>query len=519
MADTTSPPLLRLEGISKRYGATLALNNVRFDLFAGEVHALMGENGAGKSTLMKILSGNEQRDSGVIFIDGQEIDIRTPRDARKYGIAIIHQELNTVPDMTVAENLFLGQEPTAFAGILDRKRMHREAREKLDRINADIDPQAPLGSLSIGRQQMVEIARAVSENAKVLVLDEPTAALSRAETLQLYRLIEQMRQDGVGMVYISHRMEEVWQLANRVTVFRDGTWIGTEILGNVSTTDAQGTAPPTDIVRMMVGRQIVDLYQHEPRTPGKVLLEVRDLAGSATGPVSFEVNAGEVVSMSGLVGSGRTEVARLLFGADPRTQGSVRIDGRASNPADPTAAIADGIGMVTEDRKTQGLFLGHSVEHNIDISSLDSFVAGGVVKRKSIRAAVLEQMRRLRLRENAVELPVSALSGGNQQKAALARWLLRNSRLLILDEPTRGVDIGAKREIYELIDKLARVGKAILVISSDLPEAIGISDRVLVMRGGRIVHQLPSFSATEEEVMLHATGTFTSQSGECHGQQ
>ncbi|HHL3499353.1 TPA: sugar ABC transporter ATP-binding protein, partial [Klebsiella pneumoniae] len=333
MADITSPPLLRLEGISKRYGATLALNNVRFDLFAGEVHALMGENGAGKSTLMKILSGNEQRDSGAIYINGQEIDIRTPRDARKYGIAIIHQELNTVPDMTVAENLFLGQEPTSFAGILDRKRMLREAREKLDRINADIDPQAPLGSLSIGRQQMVEIARAVSENAKVLVLDEPTAALSRAETLQLYRLIEQMHQDGVGMVYISHRMEEVWQLANRVTVFRDGTWIGTETLSSVST---------TDIVRMMVGRQIVDLYQHEPRTPGKVLLEVADLAGSATGPVSFEVKAGEVVSMSGLVGSGRTEVARLLFGADPRTQGSVRIDGKVSHPSDPTAAIADG---------------------------------------------------------------------------------------------------------------------------------------------------------------------------------
>lgn len=237
MADITSPPLLRLEGISKRYGATLALNNVRFDLFAGEVHALMGENGAGKSTLMKILSGNEQRDSGAIYINGQEIDIRTPRDARKYGIAIIHQELNTVPDMTVAENLFLGQEPTSFAGILDRKRMLREAREKLDRINADIDPQAPLGSLSIGRQQMVEIARAVSENAKVLVLDEPTAALSRAETLQLYRLIEQMHQDGVGMVYISHRMEEVWQLANRVTVFRDGTWIGTETLSSVSRLD------------------------------------------------------------------------------------------------------------------------------------------------------------------------------------------------------------------------------------------------------------------------------------------
>ena len=510
MADRSSQPLLRLEGISKRYGATLALNNVRFDLFAGEVHALMGENGAGKSTLMKILSGNEQRDSGAIFKDGHEIDIRTPRDARKQGIAIIHQELNTVADMTVAENLFLGQEPTTFAGILDRKRMYREAKHKLDRINADIDPHAPLGSLSIGRQQMVEIARAVSENAKVLVLDEPTAALSRTETLQLFRLIEQMRQDGVGMVYISHRMEEVWQLANRVTVFRDGTWIGTETMGSVST---------TDIVRMMVGRQIVDLYQHEPRTPGDVLLDVRELAGSATGPVTFDVRAGEVVSMSGLVGSGRTEVARLLFGADPRTHGSVHIDGKAIHPSDPTAAISEGIGMVTEDRKTQGLFLGHSVEHNIDISSLDNFVASGVVKRQSIRTAVLEQMRRLRLRENAVELPVSALSGGNQQKAALARWLLRDSRLLILDEPTRGVDIGAKREIYELIDKLARAGKAILVISSDLPEAIGISDRLLVMRAGRIVHQLPSHSATEEEVMLHATGTFTSQPGECHGPQ
>ncbi|ATA19191.1 ribose transport system ATP-binding protein [Gibbsiella quercinecans] len=509
MAEKSSPPLLRLDGISKRYGATLALNNVRFDLYAGEVHALMGENGAGKSTLMKILSGNEQRDSGHIFKNGQEIEIRDPRDARKYGIAIIHQELNTVPDMTVAENLFLGQEPTSFAGILDRKKMYQEAKKKLERINADIDPGLPLGSLSIGRQQMVEIARAVSENAKVLVLDEPTAALSRAETLELYRLIEQMRRDGVGMVYISHRMEEVWQLANRVTVFRDGTYIGTEKMGDIST---------TDVVRMMVGRQIVDLYQHAPRTPGEVLLDVQELAGKATGPVSFQVRAGEVVSMSGLVGSGRTEVARLLFGADQRTHGTVRIGEKESHPSDPTAAIADGIGMVTEDRKSQGLFLGHSVEHNIDISSLENFVSAGVVRRKTVRSAVLEQMQKLRLRKNAVDLPVSALSGGNQQKAALARWLLRDSRLLILDEPTRGVDIGAKREIYELIDKLARAGKAILVISSDLPEAIGISDRLLVMRAGRIVHELPSSSATEEQVMLHATGTFVSKSGECHEQ-
>ncbi|WP_044181719.1 sugar ABC transporter ATP-binding protein [Phytobacter massiliensis] len=507
MTENSVQPLLRLENISKRYGATLALNAVRFELRAGEVHALMGENGAGKSTLMKILSGNEQRDSGRIFMDGQEIDIRSPRDARKYGIAIIHQELNTVPEMTVAENLFLGQEPVTFGGVLDRRRMYREAQQKLDRIHADIDPRMPLGSLSIGRQQMVEIARAVSEEARVLVLDEPTAALSRAETLELYRIIEQMRAAGVGMVYISHRMEEVWRLADRVTVFRDGGWVGTEAMNNVST---------TDVVRMMVGRQIVDLYQHEPRTPGEVVLEVSSLTGKLTGPVSFQLRAGEVVSMSGLVGSGRTEVARLLFGADRRTEGRVVIGGKESRPADPAAAIADGIGMVTEDRKTQGLFLEHAVEHNIDISSLDRFIAGGVVKRKRVRSAVLEQMQRLRLRQNAVELPVKALSGGNQQKAALARWLLRDSRILILDEPTRGVDIGAKREIYELIDQLARSGKAILVISSDLPEAIGISDRLLVMRAGRIVHEMSSASATEEEVMLHATGTFASQSGEHH---
>lgn len=507
MTENSVQPLLRLEGISKRYGATLALNDVRFELRAGEVHALMGENGAGKSTLMKILSGNEQRDSGRIIMDGQDIDIRSPRDARKYGIAIIHQELNTVPEMTVAENLFLGQEPVTFAGVLDRRRMYREAQQKLDRIHANIDPRVPLGSLSIGRQQMVEIARAVSEDARVLVLDEPTAALSRAETLELYRIIEQMREAGVGMVYISHRMEEVWRLADRVTVFRDGTWIGTEAMGDIST---------TDVVRMMVGRQIVDLYEHAPRTPGEVMLEVNELTGKLAGPVSFQVHAGEVVCMSGLVGSGRTEVARLLFGADRRTHGTVHIAGKASRPADPAAAIADGIGMVSEDRKTQGLFLEHAVEHNIDISSLDRFIAGGVVKRKRVRSAVLEQMQRLHLRQNAVELPVKALSGGNQQKAALARWLLRDSRILILDEPTRGVDIGAKREIYELIDKLARSGKAILVISSDLPEAIGISDRLLVMRAGRIVHALSSASATEEEVMLHATGTFASHSGERH---
>ncbi|WP_208636370.1 sugar ABC transporter ATP-binding protein [Mesorhizobium helmanticense] len=491
-------PLLRLEGVTKRFGATLALNGVHFDLRSGEVHALMGENGAGKSTLMKILAGNVQRDAGTILIDGREIDVRSPRDARTHGIAIIHQELNTVPAMTVAENLALGHEPRTRLGVLDRRRMVAEARAKLARINAGIDPNRPLGSLSVGMQQMVEIARAVSEDARVLVLDEPTAALSRAEAQQLYRIIGQMRSAGVGLIYISHRMEEVWQLADRVTVFRDGTYVGTGAMGDIS---------PSDVVRMMVGRPIADLYRHAPRQPGEVVLDVSGLAGDGAGPVDFTVRAGEVVCMAGLIGSGRTEVGRLLFGADRRSTGRVLVDSRESRPADPSAAIAQGMGMVPEDRKDQALFLDHSVEDNIALSSLDRFVTAGVVRSGQVRTAVTRQMQRLHLRLNALGLPVRALSGGNQQKAALARWLLRDSRVLILDEPTRGVDIGAKREIYELIDELARAGKAVLVISSDLPEAIGISDRLLVMRAGRIVHEMDSADATEEEVMFHATGT------------
>ncbi len=491
-------PLLKLEGVSKRFGATLALNGVSFDLYPGEVHALMGENGAGKSTLMKILSGNILSDSGRILMDGAAIDIRSPLDARARGIAIIHQELNTVPAMTVAENLALGREPRTRFGMLDRRRMVSDAREKLARIRADIDPRQPLGALGIGMQQMVEIARAVSEEARVLVLDEPTAALSRSEAQELYRIIGQMREQGVGLIYISHRMEEVWQLADRVTVLRDGAYVGTSAMTETS---------PADVVRMMVGRPIADLYNHAPRTPGSVVLDVAGLAGDGVGPVDFTVRAGEVVCMAGLIGSGRTEIGRIIFGADRRSEGTVRINGIESRPADPYGAIADGIGMVPEDRKAQGLFLDHSVEDNIVISSLDRFVTAGVVRAADARTAVREEMQRLHLRLSALRLPVKALSGGNQQKAALARWLLRDSKVLILDEPTRGVDIGAKREIYELIDELARAGKAVLVISSDLPEAIGISDRLLVMRAGRIVHTLASRMASEEDVMVHATGT------------
>lgn len=495
-----TPPLLSLRGVTKRYGATLALDAVDFDLRAGEIHALMGENGAGKSTLMKILAGNVARDGGRILLDGEPIEIRSPGDARAHGIAIIHQELNTVPEMSVAENLALGQEPRTRGGVLDRRRMVAEARQKLDRIGARFDPRRPLGTLSVGMQQMVEIARAVSEDARILVLDEPTAALSRAEAVQLYRIVREMREAGVGLVYISHRMEEVWQLADRVTVFRDGAHVGTREMAEVT---------PSDVVRMMVGRQLDDLYQHEPRTPGEVLLEVRDLEGGGVGPLSLEVRAGEVVCLAGLIGSGRTEAARMIFGADRRDRGQVRVEGRAVDARSPRQAILGGLAMVPESRKEQGLFLPHSVEDNIAVSSLERHARVGVLDRRGIRRAVTAQMDRLRLRRSALRLPVSALSGGNQQKAALARWLMRDAQVLILDEPTRGVDIGAKAEIYALVNELTARGKAVLVISSDLPEAIGISDRILVMRNGRLVRELASATATEEDVMSHATGTAT----------
>lgn len=502
MTTTEDKPLLQLRGISKRFGATAALTKASFDLHAGEVHALMGENGAGKSTLMKILAGNISRDEGEVLIDGVPVEIHDPTDARAHKIAIIHQEINTVRDMTIAENLALGVEPRTRFGALDRARMRREAREKLALIGLDLDPNLPLGSLSIGMQQMVEIARASSEEARILVLDEPTAALSRAETDDLYRIIEDARDRGVGLIYISHRMEEVWKLADRVTVFRDGETVGTRERGEIE---------PSDVVRMMVGRDIGDLYHHTPREISEPVLEVDQLSGNGIGPVSFTVHAGEVVCFAGLIGSGRTEMARLVFGAESADSGSIRLDGQPYSVAHPDQAIGQGISMVPENRKEQALFLDHTVEDNISVSSLGRFSPGGVLNRRAIRKAVLSLMEFLKLRTNAIGLSARSLSGGNQQKTVLARILMTESRLLILDEPTRGVDIGAKREIYELIDELSRQGKAILMISSDLPEAIGTSDRVLVMHHGRIAADLRSQETTEEEVMSFATGTATKE--------
>lgn len=499
------PPLLEVSGISKRFGATQALDNVHFDLHPGEVHALMGENGAGKSTLMKIISGNYQPDRGVILLDGREVVMASPRDAMTAGLGIIHQELNTLPEMTVAENLAIGNEPTTRLGVLDRRRMIADARAKLERVGADIDPRMRIGRLSVGMQQMVEIARAIAEDVQVLVLDEPTAALSASESDHLFSLIREMRSSGMGLIYISHRMEEVWELADRVTVFRDGKYVGTRDMR----TQGPDRTMPSDIVRMMVGREVDDLYAREERNIGDVRFSVHDLTdGHGVGPVSFDVRAGEIVTMVGLIGAGRTEVGRLIYGADRRRGGSVTLDEREIRVSSPIEAIRQGIGMLPESRKDQALFLEMAVRDNTVMSTLGEDSSFGVLNNRKIRARVGRIFESLSVRTASQTIEARSLSGGNQQKLVLGRLLLEDPGLMVLDEPTRGVDIGAKSEIYKIINTAAQNGAAVLVISSDLPEALGISDRLLVMRSGQIVAELDGHEATEEIVMEHATGVY-----------
>ena len=500
---SATEPLLSVQGISKRFGATQALSNVSFDVRPGEVHALMGENGAGKSTLMKIISGNYTPDEGEIRIGGVPTVLSSPRDAMAAGVGIIHQELNTLPEMTVAENLAIGIEPVNGLGVLDRRTMVREAREKLDRVGATrIDPRRPIGALSVGMQQMVEIARAVAEDVKVLVLDEPTAALSMSESERLFELINEMRDKGMGLIYISHRMEEVWELADRVTVFRDGKLVGTREMR-----DPDVKVTPNDIVRMMVGRDVEDLYGHREPHTGGVRLSVQGLTGpGGIGPIDFEVHGGEIVSMAGLIGAGRTEVARLLYGADRRTGGLVVLDDRAVSVGNPREAVAQGIGMLPESRKDQALFLDMSVRDNTAMSTLKQFSPGGVIQFAKMKQAVAGVFEKLRVKAASQLIDSRSLSGGNQQKLVLGRLMLEHPALMILDEPTRGVDIGAKSEIYRIINDIAASGTAVLVISSDLPEVLGISDRILVMRGGQLVGELDGPSATEEQVMEFATG-------------
>lgn len=490
--------LVQMQGISKSFSVTKALSNVNFELKAGEVHALMGENGAGKSTLMKILAGVHTPDEGKILIRGEEVRVEDPSAAKKLGIALIHQELSIVPNMTVAENLALGNESRTKWRTLDRKRIHDEALEKIARVRAPIDPSELMGNLSVGTQQILEIARAISMNAQILILDEPTAALSSFESKLLFELIAEISSAGAGLIYISHRMEEVWNLADRVTVFRDGQLVATSKKNELT---------PDQVIKQMIGRDVKDLYVRNNRILGDVVLKVENLGNEVNiGPINLEVRAGEVLGLYGLIGAGRTEITRLIFGADKTATGSIRISGKLVKFKSPRDAIVEGIAFVPEDRKIQGLFALMTLSDNIIIASLSRFVRLGFLALRNIAKAVDTQFTNLSIRASSVEQIVGELSGGNQQKVLLARGLQTNPKVLILDEPTRGVDIGSKNEIYRIIDSLTKEGTAVLMVSSDLPEVLGMSDRILVIRDGVVVKELLAAEANEENVILFSSG-------------
>jgi len=490
--------VLSLRGISKRFPGVQALDRVDFDLARGEVHALVGENGAGKSTLMKILAGAIQKDEGEIFLEGQRVEIPDPITARRLGISLIYQEFNLVPYLSVAENIFLGREPKRKSGLIDWKRLYSESERLLSRLGLTVDPRERVQRLSVAEQQMVEIAKAVSVQCKVLGMDEPSATLTEHESRRLFDLIKGLIADGVSVIYISHRLEEIYEIADRVTILRDGHHIATDQIDRLS---------KEEIVRLMVGREISDEFPPRRAKPGKEVLRVEGLTRRRKfSDVTFSVREGEILGIAGLVGSGRTEVARAIFGADPIDSGRILLDGRPLSLRGPRDAINAGIGLVTEDRKAQGLVLGMSVLENVSLASLDQFSRAGFVDKKREMAAVAVHVDELRIRTPSLRQTVRNLSGGNQQKVVLAKWLLTRSRVMIFDEPTRGIDVGAKWEIYNLLNSLAERGVAIIMISSELPEVLGMSDRILVMHEGRVAGELAKHEATQERVMRLAMG-------------
>ncbi len=491
-------PRLEMQGISKKFHGVPALSNVNLTVYPGEVHALMGENGAGKSTLMKILAGAYETDGGEIRINGQIVKITDPKAARQAGIALIYQELNVAPNLTVAENIFMGSEFTK-GYLLDRDRMNQEAEKVLNSLGASFTPNDLVSSLSIAEQQQVEIARALKDNSRILVMDEPTAALSDRETERLFELIRKLRADGIAIIYISHRMEEIYALADRISVLRDGEYVG-------SLTREEITSER--LVQMMVGRPVRDMFERQPeKNLGAVVLEVKNLSdGRKIQPASFKLHAGEIVGLAGLVGAGRTELSRLIFGADPKASGEVILNGTQLKIDKPSDAIAAGIAYVPEDRKDQGLFLEMSCRKNIVLNILKRDAKAGLIDFRKVGNVASQAVDNFNIRLANLENRALDLSGGNQQKLLLARWLAINPRVLLLDEPTRGVDIGAKSEIYRIISDLAAQGMAILMVSSELLEVIGLSDRVLVMREGRLEGELTGKEITQENIMAYATG-------------
>ncbi len=490
--------LLSMDGIEKSFPGVKALNGVHLDLKKGEVHAVVGENGAGKSTLIKVLAGVHMPDSGSTIINGEPVHFSTPLDAQEAGIAVIYQEFNLVPALTVRENILLGHETSKW-GFFARKAEHNMVSSLFERMNVRLDPEAICSQLSVAQQQLVEIAKALSTGARIIVMDEPSATLTNQEVEKLFAIIKDLQSQGIGIIYISHRLNEIFEVADRVTVLRDGDYIDTKPVSEVDR---------DMLIEMMVGRSIKNEFPKVAVELGDVRLEIRNLAREAddTG-VSFQVLSGEMLGLTGLVGAGRTELARLIFGADRAAKGSVFLDGQELTIRSPLDAIKKGICLLTEDRKAQGLVLGLSSRENFALPNMGHWSKWGFVAGKKERSRFDEYINSLRIKLSHQDQLAKNLSGGNQQKVLLARWLESNSDVIIFDEPTRGIDVGAKYEIYLLMNKLAASGKAIIMISSELPEVLGMSDRILVMHEGHISGEITDVAnATQEQIMALAVG-------------
>lgn len=488
---------IKMQNISKSFGKNKVLEDINLTINSGDVHALMGENGAGKSTLMNILTGLFPASGGKIEIDGIEKLFSNPKEAEEFGISFIHQEMNTWPQMTVLENLFVGREIKNRFGILDKKSMIEKANNAFRQLGVDIPLNAEIGSLSVGQQQMVEIAKCFLSTLKILIMDEPTAALTDHETEHLFKVISHLKQQGVGIIYISHRMEEIFKITDYITVMRDGLVIDTKRTADTNV---------DELVRKMVGREITDYYPEKHAEIGDVVFEVDHLSSDKFSDISFKVRSGEILGFSGLMGAGRTEIMRAIFGIDKVTSGTIKINGKVINITSPVDAIKQGIGFLTEDRKAEGLVLDFSIKDNITLPSTSNFVKNGFFDDKTARLFVQKLVERLGVKSSSEDMVVGDLSGGNQQKVVLAKWIGIAPQVLILDEPTRGVDVGAKREIYQLMNELAERGVPIIVVSSDLPEVIGVSDRVIVMHEGKITGEVMREDATQERIMQFATG-------------
>jgi ribose transport system ATP-binding protein len=490
--------MLRMKGIDKSFPGVHALDHVDLEVKSGEVHALMGENGAGKSTLMKILTGIYSKDSGTIEFEGKEMEFTTPKEAQDTGIAIVHQELNMMNHLTVAQNIFIGREMMK-GGLIDDSQLNREARKLFDKLNIDINPAEIMGNLTVGRQQMCEIAKAISREVKLIVFDEPSAALTEAEIEELFKIIRDLRDKGLGIVYISHRMDEIKVITDRVTIMRDGSYVGTLVTRDCT---------KDDIINMMVGRVIYETPKQVSNVPedAPVVLKVENLnAGRLVKDVSFELRKGEILGFSGLMGAGRTETARVIFGADRKESGDIFINGKKAEIKTTEDAVKHGIGYLSEDRKRFGLVIQKTVAENATMASLPDFTQGLFIEKEKEQREAEQYVKTLNIKTPSVNQLVMNLSGGNQQKVVIAKWLIKNCDILIFDEPTRGIDVGAKSEIYHLMNELVKQGKSIIMISSEMTEILRMSDRVIVMCEGRITGELPIEEVTQERIMTAAT--------------